>query len=751
MPLPLLLLTAIFAHVHELNETNFDEFIATPPDGASSSVVQFYAPWCLPSKKPSSGRVQGGNCAKLEPVFAAAASALEPEGVAFGRVGCDPDTQYNEPLAERFGCLKMYPSVKLFRAGCPEPETYRGKRPNEWTEDDDPEALFIEAIRGQLGPPVSRLESPDHAAALLRAAATAGAAALVLVLPPALPPSFRPGAESLIGTDGALREYARLGGAVLRNDVALATDLTRRILAYMEQVEQEAAGGLSGASSADGDCAAADGAPGSPAVAVAVAAATQWFEKLGAERRDTLGPFAVTNSTAIFGADFPKSAARISSGSYGHLLAVMPEALRSAAEPAVHELSLGGGGSADADGGSGDSAKAAARFDPSVAEEWVTAHRWPLVRPLRRSGPSDLEELPRPLMLALCAEKQSEDCAKVHDLMGEAAARRVRGQAAAGAAGEQLVKSLVFAIGWAAEHPKLAEAMGLDTKNPGGASTAVALLAAAEDGEEDTAGSGRVHALGVDDEVTARSLRKHIKTTEAEGGLAKLAARRKSRPSPTQAELDSATPVVVLVGDVFDSVVLDHQRDVLVELYAPWCGHCKGLAPKLKELATRAQTEAPGLIVAMMDATVNDAPTAYASNGYPSVFLAPASSHGKSHPPKWQYRPSVHELGTEVDDLIGFVNKYAVSDDAKFGAVKDARGGSGGEGGGNAKAGQATDGEVSAPTVKRARAAAEAGADEPKRKQKGKKDRRKKEGTDEPNKVVGAKKGKKGGGRKFDF
>ena len=28
-------------------------------------------------------------------------------------------------------------------------------------------------------------------------------------------------------------------------------------------------------------------------------------------------------------------------------------------------------------------------------------------------------------MLALCAEKKSEDCAKVHDLMGEAAARPV--------------------------------------------------------------------------------------------------------------------------------------------------------------------------------------------------------------------------------------------------------------------------------------------------------------------------------------
>ena len=87
--------------VAELNESSFDSFIAAH----SRSVVQFYAPWCLPSRRPATGEVRGGNCAKLEPVFAAAAHELASDGVAFGRVGCDPDTKFNEPLAERFGCL----------------------------------------------------------------------------------------------------------------------------------------------------------------------------------------------------------------------------------------------------------------------------------------------------------------------------------------------------------------------------------------------------------------------------------------------------------------------------------------------------------------------------------------------------------------------------------------------------------------------------------------------------------------------
>jgi protein disulfide-isomerase A1 len=45
----------------------------------------------------------------------------------------------------------------------------------------------------------------------------------------------------------------------------------------------------------------------------------------------------------------------------------------------------------------------------------------------------------------------------------------------------------------------------------------------------------------------------------------------KSEPVPEKQE----GPVIVIVAHNYNDVVMKNDKDVLVEFYAPWCGHCK--------------------------------------------------------------------------------------------------------------------------------------------------------------------------------
>lgn len=46
-------------------------------------------------------------------------------------------------------------------------------------------------------------------------------------------------------------------------------------------------------------------------------------------------------------------------------------------------------------------------------------------------------------------------------------------------------------------------------------------------------------------------------------------------------------PVKVAVGKNFDEIITNNGKDTLIEFYAPWCGHCKKLAPVYDELGQK--------------------------------------------------------------------------------------------------------------------------------------------------------------------
>ncbi|ERN15982.1 protein disulfide isomerase-like 1-4 [Amborella trichopoda] len=94
----------------------------------------------------------------------------------------------------------------------------------------------------------------------------------------------------------------------------------------------------------------------------------------------------------------------------------------------------------------------------------------------------------------------------------------------------------------------------------------------------------------------------------------------KSDPIPETNDGD----VKIVVGDNFDELVLDESKDVLLEIYAPWCGHCQALEPIYNKLGKHLRS-IESLIIAKMDGTTNEHPRVK-SDGYPTIIFFPAGN-----------------------------------------------------------------------------------------------------------------------------
>ncbi|KAK0745921.1 protein disulfide-isomerase precursor [Schizothecium vesticola] len=116
----------------------------------------------------------------------------------------------------------------------------------------------------------------------------------------------------------------------------------------------------------------------------------------------------------------------------------------------------------------------------------------------------------------------------------------------------------------------------------------------------------------------------------------------KSEPIPESND----GPVKVIVAKNYNDIVLDDAKDVLVEFYAPWCGHCKALAPKYEELGgLYADSEFKDkVVIAKVDATANDVPDEI--QGFPTIKLFPAGAKDKA---------VTYSGSRTIEDLIKFI------------------------------------------------------------------------------------------------
>lgn len=77
--------------------------------------------------------------------------------------------------------------------------------------------------------------------------------------------------------------------------------------------------------------------------------------------------------------------------------------------------------------------------------------------------------------------------------------------------------------------------------------------------------------------------------------------------------------VIELTDDNFKALVTDSTDHWLIEFYAPWCGHCKNLAPEWEEAAKKLQGSVK---LGAVDATVHTALAGkYKIQGFPSIKL----------------------------------------------------------------------------------------------------------------------------------
>ncbi|GAB6032387.1 protein disulfide isomerase [Chamberlinius hualienensis] len=144
------------------------------------------------------------------------------------------------------------------------------------------------------------------------------------------------------------------------------------------------------------------------------------------------------------------------------------------------------------------------------------------------------------------------------------------------------------------------------------------------------------------DEFSVENLEKFAKDFKD----GKLEPYMKSEPIP-----ETQGPVKVAVAKNFDDLVVNSKKDIFIEFYAPWCGHCKKLAPVFDEVGAELVDE-QGVDIVKLDATANDVPPLFEVHGFPTLYFY---KKDKSSPLRY-------DGGREKDDIIKYIAKHATDE-----------------------------------------------------------------------------------------
>ncbi|CAI7582515.1 unnamed protein product [Penicillium bialowiezense] len=111
---------------------------------------------------------------------------------------------------------------------------------------------------------------------------------------------------------------------------------------------------------------------------------------------------------------------------------------------------------------------------------------------------------------------------------------------------------------------------------------------------------------------------------------------------------NASSAVKDLIPSNFDDVVLKSGKPALVEFFAPWCGHCKTLAPVYEELAQTFAFAEDKVTIAKVDADENRSlGKRFGVQGFPTVKWF----DGKSD------KPEEYSGGRDIDSLSAFITE----------------------------------------------------------------------------------------------